>query len=101
MPALSPKVGTQLVKATRARDLDEAFEKVFSEYLNLKIDALQDTISRFEDKWGMGFSTFKRRLRSEDLPEDTYAYATEQDLWEWEEAESLKTHYDQIRQEWM
>ena len=27
MPALSPEVGTHLLKATRSQDLDEAFEK--------------------------------------------------------------------------
>ncbi len=100
MPAISPKVGAQLLKATRSHDLDEAFEKVFSEYLALKADALQHTIRRFEAKWGMDFSTFKRRMRDNDLPEDAYAYETKRDLWQWEEAETLKAHYERIQKEW-
>ena len=80
MPTLSPDVGAQsettsslalrahLLKATRSQDLDEAFEKVLSEYLELKIAALQETTDRLEEKWGMEFSTFKQRLADDDLP---------------------------------
>lgn len=84
MPALSPEVGAHLLKATRSQDLDEAFEKVLSEYLELKIATLQETTDRLEEKWGMEFSTFKRRLSEDDLPDDAYSYAVEQDLWKWE-----------------
>lgn len=41
----------------------------------------------------MEFSTFKRRLAEDDLPEDAYSYDVEQDFWKWEEAETLKAHY--------
>ncbi|MCS4101382.1 hypothetical protein [Salinibacter ruber] len=37
MPTLSPDVGAHLLKATRSQDLDEAFEKVLSEYLEPKL----------------------------------------------------------------
>ena len=92
--------GTHLLKATRSQDLDEAFEKVFSEYLSLKIDNLRETTDRLEEKWGMEFSTFKRRLAEDDLPEDAYSYDVEQDFWKWEEAETLKAHYRQVQAEW-
>jgi hypothetical protein len=100
MPTLSPDVGAHLLKATRSQDLDEAFEKVLSEYLELKIAALQETTDRLEEKWGMEFSTFKQRLADDDLPDDAYSYDVEKDFWEWEEAESLKTHYQQVQMEW-
>lgn len=100
MPTLPPKVGAHLLKATRSQDLDEAFEKVFTEYLSLKIKDLQQTTDRLEKKWDMDFETFKRRLQRNDLPEDAYAYDTEQDFWQWEEAETLKVHYEQVREEW-
>lgn len=46
------------------------------------------------------FSTFKRRLAEDDLPDDSYSYDVEQDYWEWEEAETLKAHYQQVQTEW-
>lgn len=100
MPTLTPKVGNHLLKATCSRDLDEAFDKVFSEYLTLKIANLQTTIDRMEDKWDMPFAIFKRRLAENDLPSDAYSYEVEQDFWEWEEAETLIAHYRQIQEEW-
>jgi len=89
MPTLSPDVGAHLLKATRSQDLDEAFENVLSEYLELKVAALQETMDRLEEKWGMEFSTFKRRLAEDTLSDDVYSYDVEQDYWEWEDAESL------------
>lgn len=101
MPALTPRVGAHLLKATRSHDLDEAFEKVFSEYLTLKIGALQQTTDHLKEKWEMDFSTFKQRLEEDDLPDSAYSYGTEQDFWRWEEAETLKAHYQQVWAEWM
>jgi hypothetical protein len=100
MPSFSPEVGAHLLKATRSQDLDEAFETVFSEYLSLKISSLQRSIERMEEKWGMEFATFKRRLAEDDLPEEAYSYDVEQDFWEWEEAETLKAHYQEVQAEW-
>jgi len=100
MPALSPDVGAHLLKATRSKDLDEAFEKVLSEYLELKIERLDQRTKALEEKWGMDFSTFERQMAENDVPEDTHSYSVEQDFREWEEAETLKTHYQQVRSEW-
>jgi len=100
MPTLSPDVAAHLRKATRSQDLDEAFENVLSEYLELKIAAFQETTDRLEEKWGMEFSTFKRRWAEEELSDDAYSCDVEQDFWEWEEAETLKTHYRQVQAEW-
>lgn len=82
---------------TRSQDLDEAFEKVLSEYLELKIATLQEATNRLEEKWGMEFSTCKRCLTEDDLLDDAYSYDVEQDYWEWEEAETLKDHYQQVQ----
>ena len=100
MPALSPRVGARLLEATRSQDLDEAFDKVFSEYLTLKIEALEQTTSRLEEKWGMDFATFRARMAEDDLPADAYEYDTEQDFWTWKEARTLKAHYEQVQAEW-
>jgi hypothetical protein len=45
----------------------------------------------------MEFSVFKRRLAEDDLPDDAYSYEVEQDFWEWEEAETLKAHYQKVQ----
>ena len=102
MPSLPPRVGASLVKATRSQDLDEALSKVLTEYLSLKVKDLQQTIDRFEEKWGMSFDTFKQRLRQKRLPDevDAYAYDTEQDFWQWEEAQTLKAHYERVQEDW-
>jgi hypothetical protein len=100
MPALSPNVGAHLLKATRSNDLDEAFATVLSGYLELKIERLDQTTEAFEEKWGIDFSAFKRRMAEHDVPEDARSHSVEQDFWEWEEAETLKTHDQQVRSEW-
>ena len=100
MPALSPDVRAHLLKATRSRDLDEAVETVLTEYLELKIVALQQTTDRLEEKWGSSFSEFKRRFSENDLPVDAYTQEVEEDFWDWEEAETLKAHYQQVQKEW-
>ena len=100
MPTLSPEVGSHLLKATHSQDLDEAFEKVLSEYLELKIATLQETTNHLEEKWGMEFPAFKRRLAEDDLPDNAYSYDVEQDFWKWEEAETLKAHYQKVQAEW-
>ncbi len=48
----------------------------------------------------MEFSTFKRHLAEDDLPDEAYSYDVEQDCWEWEEAETLKAHYQQVQMGW-
>ena len=99
MPSVPPKLGASLLEATQARDIDEALSKMYAEYLALKLKDLQATTRQFEEKWDMSFQEFKQSLREETLPKDSY-FDTERDFWKWEEAETLKAHYGQLRQEW-
>ena len=39
-------------------------------------------------------------MAEHDVPEDARSRSVEQDFWEWEEAETLKTHDQQVRSEW-
>ena len=48
--------------------------KVLSEDLELKIAALHETTDRLEEKRGMEFPTFKRRMAEDDLPDSAYSY---------------------------
>ncbi len=101
MPIMSPKLGEVLVKTTHSKDIDDALNKIFSEYLDLKLKKLQETIEGFQKKWGMTFDEFKRNLKEGTSKEDTYSFDTENDYWQWEEAETLKKHYDEIKKLWI
>jgi AraC-like DNA-binding protein len=101
MPVMSPKLGEALVKATHSKDIDDALNKIFSEYLSLKLEALQKTVERLQRKWNMSFEEFKRHFKDGTLKKDTYSFSTEKDYWQWEEAETLKKHYEKIKKQWI
>jgi len=101
MPVLSPKLGKVLVKTTHAKDIDDAFNKIFSEYLELKLNTLQQTIREFEKKWRMSFDEFKKHCKKKTLEANPYSFNTEKTYWEWEEAETLKKHYEEIKKQWI
>ena len=101
MPVMTPKLGEVLIKATHSKDIDDALNKIFSEYLELKLKTLLETIDGFQKKWDMSFEGFKRHFKEGTLKEDTYSFDTEKDFWQWEEAETLKKHYEEIKGQWM
>ena len=101
MPAVSPRLAEFLVKTTGAKDVDNAFQKVFSDYLELKLKSLQETIESFHNKWRMSFEEFKEKVKAGKLGSDAYSFDTEQDFWRWEEAETLKKHYEALKREWI
>jgi len=100
MPAISPKLGDFLIKATKSKDIDDAFRRVFSEYLELKLESFMKTIESFKKKWGMSFDDFQKHFKEGTLNKDTYSFDVEQDFWRWEEAETLKKHYEALREQW-
>lgn len=101
MPAISPKLGEFLIKTTGTKDIDNAFQKVFTEYLELKLKYIQETIEIFQSKWGTDFEKFKEKFRSNTLKKDAYSFEAEQDFWQWEEVETLKKHYESLKKEWI
>jgi hypothetical protein len=101
MPVMSPKLGEVLIKTTHSKDLDDALNKIFSEYLELKLKTLLETIDEFQKKWGMSFEDFKRHFKEETLKENAYSFDVEKEFWQWEEAETLKKHYDEIKGQWI
>jgi hypothetical protein len=94
MPLLSPQVGELLLQATQSQDLDEALQKVLRDYIELKLAALADEIRHFEDRWGCSFTEFQEQTKSE------YSYEVEKAFWEWEQLETLQSHYETIRARW-
>ena len=101
MPAISPKLGEFLVKTTHSKSIDDAFHKIFSDYLELKLGNLREITEEFQKKWGMSFEEFKRHIKERTLKKDAYSFDTENDYWRWEEAETLKEHYEQIEKQWI
>lgn len=101
MPVMTAKLSEALVKATLARDINDAFNRVFTEYLDLKLNQLEQSIKAFQKKWGSTFEGFKKNIQHNLLNEDTHSYTVENDFWQWEEAETLKEHYSDIKSQWM
>lgn len=101
MPVMSAKLGEVLVKTTHSKDIDDALNKIFSEYLELKLKKLHQTIEEFEKRWKMSFKEFKRHTKKNTLEANAYSFSTEKDFWEWEEAETLKKHYEEIKMQWI
>lgn len=100
MTIMSPKLGEILIKTTHSKDLDDALNKIFSEYIELKLKTLQETITIFQKKWNMNFEEFKRHFKDGTLTKDVYTFNVEKDFWQWEEVETLKRHYEEIKQQW-
>ena len=101
MSIMSPKLSEVLVKTTQSKDIDDALNKIFSEYLELKLKKLQQTIEEFEKKWNMSFEKFNKGIKENTLKADIYSFDTEKDYWQWEEAVTLRKHYEEIKGEWI
>ena len=98
--SLPPQLGVFLTEITDLPDMDTALRKILSEYLILKLEALDAKIAHFEAKWGMSFAEFSEKCAAGELDEDAYAYEVEKDFWEWEEAVTLKKHYASLSVPW-
>jgi len=97
MISMSPRLGELLTRATQTPDLETALWKVLSEYVDMKIAALKETVARFEQKWGMPLAEFSQRCREGTLDGDIYSWDVEQDFWAWEQAATLLTHYEALK----
>jgi hypothetical protein len=93
----SPRAGNLLTRVAETPDLETALWKVLSDYIDLKIQALQNEIDQFETKWEMSFVEFSEKLGDNNLPVDSYAYDVESDFWSWEQAETLLQHYKSLQ----
>jgi chaperonin cofactor prefoldin len=94
MLTLSPQVGDLLLKVTQSQDLEEALHKVLREYLDLKFSSLSAEISRLQERWKCTFADFREKTK------ENYTYKVERDFWEWERLETLKSHYQTLREQW-
>jgi len=62
----------------------------------MKIASLRSAIADYEQKWGMSFDEFSRQIRAGTLKESAYSWDVEQDFWEWEQADTLLRHYENL-----
>ncbi len=97
MLAISPRLGELLTRATQTPDLETALWKVLSEYVDMKLVSLDETISNFERKWNMSFDVFSQKCKDGTLDQDPYSWEVEQDFWQWEQAVTLSQHYKAIK----
>lgn len=98
---VSPRVGVLLTQVTETPDLEMALWKILSEYIDIKITLLRQRIQTFESKWGMSFENFLECFEAGTLDQDSYGYEVESDFWEWEKAETLLQHYEDLQARWM
>ena len=49
----------------------------------------------------MNFEEFTKRLKKDTLKENSFSFNTENDFWQWEEAKTLKKHYEEIKRLWI
>lgn len=98
---ISPSLGILLTRIADTPDLDTALRKVLADYLVLKIVALRDKVRSFEGKWGMPFADFAEASRTGNLAMDPYSFDVESEFWEWEAAQTLLEHYEELRGQWM
>lgn len=101
MSTISPRLGEFLIRTTGTPDIDDALHKVFSDYMELKLSSLNRVVDAFRLKWGGDFESFKADMKNGTLGKDPYSDEVEKDFWEWEEAETLKKHYETLKEEWI
>ena len=58
--------------------------------------ALEAQIAELEAKWGISFEAFSAKCAEGTLAHDAYSYEVEKDFWDWEQAITLKQHYESI-----
>ena len=100
MLTITPKLGEFLVKATHSKSIDEALNRVFTDYLDLKLKNLLRISEDMQTKWGMTFDEFKKRFSEGALKKDSYSFEVENDFWQWEETETLRRHYEDLKIQW-
>lgn len=100
MALMSPRLSEILVKTTHSKDIDDALRRVLSEYLEFKLRELEVRCAALKEKWHMPFDEFELRFRAGTLVEDSYSFDVESEFWEWEEAETLRRHYEEMKDQW-
>ena len=60
---ISPRLGEILIKITHSNNIDDAFHKILSDYLDLKLKSLKEKSKQFQFKWEMDFEEYKKKTK--------------------------------------
>lgn len=90
---MPPELGALLTRLAETPDLETALRKILADYIVLKQQEHQATITRLEAKWSMDFGEFARRIEGDELEPSAFSYEAESDFWEWEKAVTLVENY--------
>ncbi|MCB1191342.1 MAG: hypothetical protein H7A23_05140 [Leptospiraceae bacterium] len=95
MVEISSEIENLLIETTQCDNLEKALKFIFTDYLIMKIHLYSQKIIKFQDKWNMDFHKFKEKVHTQ---KDFHTYNYERDVWEWEEAMTLKNHYEGVKE---
>ncbi len=85
MTILPKAVYNTLHELTGETRPDRALSLALKDLIQLKLESVQNQIKVFEEKYGMNFSLFDKKMRAEEIP-DSYSYEVEWDYLHWEAA---------------
>lgn len=95
MGEISSDIESLLKETTRHETLEESLKILFLDYLDIKINIYTNKTIKFQDKWNMDLGSFKNKVYTK---KDFHTYNYERDVWEWEEAINLKSHYEGVKE---
>jgi hypothetical protein len=64
---------------------NRALSLALKDLIRLKLEEVETRIRAYEQKYGMSFAVFDKKMQAEDIP-DSYSYEVEQDYLYWEAA---------------
>lgn len=64
---LSTQLTKSLTEITHSYDIELAVQKIFKEYLELKLNSLSGKISEFEKKYKMTFEQYEKHLQKNSI----------------------------------
>lgn len=96
--ALPPRLAESLLEITREPEPDMALINLMHEFIELKLESINEKMKKYERKWNMNFKKFKKACKENKLKKDTYSYEVEKDYREWEALVTLKEYYERLRE---
>jgi hypothetical protein len=82
LPKSTYKLLNQLTGETHP---DRALSLALKDLIGFKLEAVENRIRVYEQKYGMNFAVFDKKMQVEEMP-DSYSYEIEQDYLYWEAA---------------
>lgn len=84
-----------LSRLTGQERFDIALHLATKDLLQLKLNAVQHLIRKYEARYGMSFERFRDAWENDNVP-NRYSYEVEKDYWEWEAAQTDKERLQEM-----